>query len=177
MALNITLSTLFRGLHTLTVSAWLGGGLGVILLLMLGSRADSPDEVKAYNLVITAIDDLLITPGAAGTVATGLLLSGSQRKTTPLNRWIATKLLATLSAIIFGLLFLAPWLRGLLAVSLADGSALFFDWDYLNFYRLGLAGSLFQMAILLGLFWGSVKRGAAPRGNRCSGCHISHATR
>jgi hypothetical protein len=160
----------------LAISAWLGGGLGVLLLLILGSRADSPDELKAYNLVITAIDDLLITPGAAGSVATGLLLSRSHRKALPGDRWLAAKLLATLTAILFGTLFLAPWLRELLSVTLRDGTAVFDDRDYLNAYHTGLAGSLFQMTMLLGLLWGSVARRLPVRRAKCGACHLSRGS-
>jgi uncharacterized membrane protein len=165
---------LLRGLHILAVSAWLGGGLGVLLLLILGNRADSSDEVKAYNLVITAIDDLLISPGAAGTLATGLLLSRSRRKAFPGDLWLAVKLLVTLTAILFGTLFLAPWLKGLLSVTTRDGLAVFDDREYFNAYCSGLAGALFQTTMLLGLLWGSVARKLPVRGKKCGSCPLSH---
>jgi uncharacterized membrane protein len=170
MSLNSYLPSMLRGLHMLSVCAWLGGGLGVLLLLFLGKQTESSDELQAYNLVITAIDDLLISPGAFGTIATGVLLSHARKKTLLRNHWLVAKLSITLAAMFFGGFFLAPWLKGMLSVAVKDGFAVFDDLAYLNAYRTGMAGSLLQMFVLLGILWGSVTNRLASRQERKCGC-------
>lgn len=160
-----------RVLHILSVCAWLGGGMGVVLLLLIGRQTESVGELQAYNLVITTIDDLLITPGAAGTVATGLLLVRYRHVSIIHNRWLRMKLTVTLCAICFGALLLAPWLRDLLAVTLKDGMAVFDDALYRHAYRVGITGSIVQTLVLLGLLGASVIRTPQPkRLPDCSRC-------
>lgn len=165
------LPALLRGLHILSVCAWLGGGLGVILLLLLGRQTESAEELQAYNLVITAIDDHLISPGAASTVMTGLLLTRARKNVAYQNHWLLAKLIVTIAALSFGSLALAPWLRELLEISRQDGLAVFDDHIYRESYLWGMVGSLVQMTALIGLLGGSVAQRATVRVPRkCGGC-------
>mgnify|MGYP001450412572 CR=1 FL=1 len=175
MPVNSYLTSLLRGVHLLAVCAWIGGGLGVLLVLLLSKHAESPDELQAYNLIITAIDDLLISPGALVTVATGLLLSHARKNGLLGNHWLRTKLSITLAAILFGGLFLAPLLEGLHSVDIKDGLAVFDDMAYLNGFRIGMAGGLLQMAMLLWVLWGSVtNRLQLRQEKKCGCCPMTH---
>ncbi len=173
MSLSFGVSSFLRGLHILSICAWLGGGLTVLLLLSLGRETESAEDLQAYNLVITAIDDLLITPGAGSTLFTGLILAHCRQLKIMRNRWLLSKLLITVAAICFGALALGPWLREMLSYSIKDGGAIFLDMDYAHSYHAGMAGGIIQTMSLLGLLAGSVIRSAKPEAkNGCSKCPL-----
>jgi len=62
---------ILRTLHLLGISAWIGGGIGILLLLALDCRTESHAELQAFNRVIDAIDDCIIAPGAIITMLSG----------------------------------------------------------------------------------------------------------
>lgn len=173
MSLSVGVSSFLRGLHILSICAWLGGGLTVLLLLSLGRETESAEELQAYNLVIIAIDDFLITPGAGSTLCTGLILAHCRRLKILRNNWLLSKLLITVAAICFGAFALGPWLREMLAYSIQDGGAIFLDTDYTHSYHAGIIGGMAQTTVLLGLLAGSVFRSTKPEAiNGCSKCPL-----
>jgi Predicted integral membrane protein (DUF2269) len=140
-----------RYLHTTAVSAWIGGGLAVLVLLGKGRGAGNSDELHAINCAVAALDEILITPAAVLTFGSGLLLCATCRWGLLRHRWIMAKLLLTLAALAFGALCLAPWLRELSVISSVDGLAVFDDGNYLRRFRIGVLSGIFQSLLLLAL--------------------------
>lgn len=168
-----------RCLHMLSVCSWLGGGLGVLLLLYLDQQTDSIANLSVYNQVIIRIDDILITCGAAGTLVSGLFLAWLNQLTIKRRCWLAGKLLATLLAICFGILFLAPWLQNLYSFSCHDGLAIFDDRRYEHSFNAGVMGCIGQSLVLMALLTISVIHNGISRKQRsCGGCKMNqHQTR
>lgn len=164
-----------RCLHILSVCSWLGGGLGVLLLLYLDLQTDSIANLSVYNLVIIRIDDILITCGAAGTLLSGLYLAWLNNLTIKRRCWLAGKLFATLLAISFGMIFLAPWLENLYNFSCQDGLAIFDDRRYAHSFKAGVIGCIGQSLVLLALLTISVIHNGIYRKKRsCGGCKLNH---
>lgn len=149
---------LLRTLHLLSVSAWIGGGIGILLLLALGCRTDSASELQAFNRVIDAIDDCIIAPGACLTLASGFLLARARRISFRRSGLFSLKLYCTGGAIVYGLCFVAPWLEKLLVYSLMDDLAVFDDRLYARSFLVGTIGSAVQGVVVLALLLVSVIR-------------------
>lgn len=163
-----------RCIHILSVCSWLGGGLGVLLLLSLDQKTDSIANLSAYNLVIIRIDDILITYGAAGTLFSGLYLAWLNHFKIKRQCWLACKLLTTLLAISFGMVFLAPWLENLYSFSCHDGLAVFDDRRYEHSFNAGAIGCIVQSLVLLALLTISVGHNGISRKQRsCGGCKLN----
>lgn len=141
--------TALRCVHITATSAWIGGGLCVLLLLHHGRQAGSSGELFALTSAITAIDDFLIKLSAGGTFASGLLLCIVSNWGFYRHRWIVVKGVLTLGAIGFGITCLAPWLGELSRITAADGLAVFDDLRYFRFYHRGATASIAQTMLLL----------------------------
>lgn len=149
---------LLRTVHLLSISAWIGGGIGILLLLCLDSRADSASELQAFNRVIDAIDDCIIAPGAVTTLLSGILLAHVRRLPLLRNDYFSVKLYCTAGAILFGLFFVAPWLEKLLVYSRRDAMAVFDDRLYAHSFMVSSIGCIVQSLVVFGLLLLSVIR-------------------
>jgi uncharacterized membrane protein len=135
-------------IHTTAASAWIGGGLAVLVLLRIGRQTGNSDELLALNGAVASIDDFLITPSAAATFVSGLIGWLMSNGAVLRQRWIIAKLLLTSGAIVFGILWLGPWLKELSLIASADRLAVFDDWHYFRTYRLGAVAVILQTALL-----------------------------
>jgi uncharacterized membrane protein len=149
---------LLRTLHLLSISAWIGGGIGILLLLSLDSRTDSALELQAFNRVIDAIDDCIIAPGAITALLSGLLLAHARRLPVLQGGFFSVKLYCTAGAILFGLFFVAPWLEKLLVYSRRDDLAVFDDRLYATSFLVGSFACAVQGVIVFALLLISVIR-------------------
>ncbi len=138
-------------IHTSAASAWTGGGLAVLVLLRIGRQTGNSDELFALNGAVASIDDFLIMPSAAATFVSGLLIWLIGNGGVLRQRWIIAKLLLSSGAILFGILWLAPWLKELSHITSADRLAVFDDWNYFRTYRLGAVAVILQTALLFGI--------------------------
>ena len=150
--------SLTRTLHLLSVSAWIGGGLGILLLLVLDTRAQTAEELQAFNRVIDAIDDWIIAPGAVATLLSGLALARARSLRVMDSHLLRLKLFCTVGAVAYGILFVAPWLERLLVYSRLDDLAVFDDRLYSRSYAIGAIGCAVQALLVLGLLAVSVLR-------------------
>ncbi len=174
MPFSARVSSFVRGFHILSICAWVGGGLTVLLLLALGKDSESAEELQAYNLVIAAIDDFLITPGAGSALCSGLLLACCRRLKILKNGWLLSKLIITVAAICFGAFALGPLLRELLLYTTQDRGAIFLDTSYARSYHAGIIGVIVQTILLLGLLAGSVHRASKTEArSNCSRCPLA----
>jgi uncharacterized membrane protein len=149
---------LLRTLHLLSVCAWIGGGIGILLLLSLDYHAETASELQAYNRVIDAVDDWIIAPGAVTTLVSGLLLAHARKLPVLHAGFFSLKLYGTTIAIVYGLCFVAPWLEKLLTYSRRADLAVFDDRLYAGSYLVGAAGCAVQSVLVLGLLLVSVLR-------------------
>jgi uncharacterized membrane protein len=150
--------SLTRTMHLLSFSAWIGGGLGILLLLVLDSRTQSAEELRAFNRVIDAIDDWIIAPGAFATLLSGLALARARSLRVMGSHLLRLKLCCTVGAVTYGILFVAPWLETLLVYSRLDDLAVFDDRLYARSYVIGATGCAVQALLVLGLLAVSVLR-------------------
>ncbi len=155
---------LLRTLHLLSISAWIGGGIGVLLLLLLDCRTESAAELQVFNRVIAAIDDCIIAPGAVATLASGILLARARRLPVMSGGFFSLKLYCTAGAIAYGLFFVAPWLEKLLVYSRLDDLAVFDDRLYARTFLVGACGSALQGVVVFVLLLVSVIRPRMPAG-------------
>jgi len=135
-------------IHTTAASAWIGGGLAVLVLLRIGRQTGNSDELLALNGAVASIDDFLITPSAAATFVSGLIGWLMSNGAVLRHRWIIAKLLLTSGAIVFGILWLGPWLKELSIITSVDRLAVFDDWHYFRTYRFGAVAVILQTALL-----------------------------
>ncbi|HEY5974508.1 MAG TPA: DUF2269 family protein [Geobacteraceae bacterium] len=149
---------LLRTLHLLSVCAWIGGGIGILLLLSLDYHAETASELQAFNRVIDAVDDWIIAPGAVTTLVSGLLLAHVRKLPVLSTGFFRIKLYCTVTAIAYGLFFVAPRLEKLLIYSRMDDLAVFDDRLYAGSYLVGAAGCAVQSVLVLGLLVISVLR-------------------
>jgi len=149
---------ILRTLHLLGISAWIGGGIGILLLLALDCRTESHSELQAFNRVIDAIDDCIIAPGAIITMLSGVLLAQARRLPVLHNSFFSLKLYCTAGAILFGLFFVAPWLEKLLIYSRLDDMAVFDDLRYARSFLVSSVGCAVQSLVVFALLLVSVLR-------------------
>lgn len=149
---------ILRTLHLLGISAWIGGGIGILLLLALDCRTESPAELQAFNRVIDAIDDCIIAPGAVTTLASGIILAQLRRLPLLQGGFFSLKLYCTVGAILFGLCFVAPWLEKLHLYSRLDDLAVFDDLLYARSFLVGTVGCAVQGVVVFILLLASVLR-------------------
>lgn len=149
---------ILRTLHLLGISAWIGGGIGILLLLALDCRTESSTELQAFNRVIDAIDDCIIAPGAMVTMLSGVFLAQARRLPVLHNSFFSLKLYCTAGAILFGLFFVAPWLEKLLLYSRLDDMAVFDDLRYARSFLVSSVGCAVQSLVVFALLLVSVLR-------------------
>jgi uncharacterized membrane protein len=135
-------------IHTTAASAWIGSGLAVLVLLRIGRQTGNSDELFALNGAVASIDDFLITPSAAATFISGMFIWLMSNGAVLRHRWIIAKMLLTGCAILFGYLWLGPWLKELSLIASADRLAVFDDWNYFRTYRFGAVAVILQTALL-----------------------------
>lgn len=142
---------IIRSLHLLSVTAWLGGGMGVLLLLALDAHTAGSSDLAAYSHVITCLDNWLIRPGAAGAAVTGMFICLLTPWGFTRHRWVVVKWSATLLALAIGGLWLEECLQELAA--LADAMPVGFTGDLAGSrpFQLGSLIASLQTLLLFGL--------------------------
>jgi uncharacterized membrane protein len=147
---------LWRTVHLLSICAWIGGGIGIMLLLSLDCQARNGSELQAYNRVIDAVDDWIIAPGAISTLVSGLLLARARHFAVLASPFLRLKLLVTATAIVYGLWFVAPCLERLLTRSILADLAVFDDHSYAASFTTASIRCTLQALLVLGLLVVSV---------------------
>lgn len=139
---------LLRTVHILSISAWIGGGFGIVLLLILDQQAASANDLRAFNRVIDAVDDWIVAPGAFTTLISGVALARARGMSVMRTNWLKFKFYSSTVAIVFGLFFVARWLEKLMIYSTRDDFAVFDDRLYSQAYLVGTIGCAVQAAIV-----------------------------
>lgn len=139
-----------KAAHLLCVCMWVGGALG-ILFVQHQLRAGA--ELYGMDLAAKLVDDLVVIPGAMGSLATGLLYSLLTPWGFFKHRWVTVKWAITLYGVLFGTFFLGPWLNSLAPVSKALGAGAIGDYGYMRARDLNAFwGGLQVLTLLFALF-------------------------
>ena len=96
-------------LHIVFVALWFGGIIS-LLTLRLGLSLSVFDQVNVTYNNMKIIDDYLIRNGAQGILITSVIYGFCTNWGFFKHKWIAVKLVAFISQMIFGIFFLNSWM-------------------------------------------------------------------
>ena len=146
-----------KGFHLLTVCSWIGGALSLICLYFLKEGVADSGELYGINRSIHHVDmNIVVLPGAIGSLLTGLCYSLFSHWGFFKHRWITVKWIATVTAIIFGTFWLGPWETAMMEISGKLGIASLHDATYLYSQRMNLSFGSLQVATLAVLVFISI---------------------
>ncbi|MDR1607250.1 MAG: DUF2269 family protein [Deltaproteobacteria bacterium] len=137
-----------KTLHLIAAGLWVGGAVGLTLLIVCLGPATSGPELLGYNLAAILVDDLVIIPGAMGCLITGLLISGLTPWGFFKRRWILIKWILTVFCILFGTFYLGPPVNNQPAITTELGLEALNDAQYHANYIKNIIGGIFQLLAL-----------------------------
>lgn len=97
--------------HLLFAIMWIGGGLGMTLLLLTTTPQES-HEMYMRSLALKKIDDWLIIPGAIGCLTTGVIYSVWTSWGFFKHRWITAKWILAIAMVLIGTFMMGAWVDG-----------------------------------------------------------------
>lgn len=97
-------------IHLFFMILWVGGGVSLSMVLFI-SQPETTTEYFVKFRILQIIDDLIIIPGALGSLFTGLIYSIWSNWGFFKHNWITLKWLLTVVQVLFGTFFLGPWLN------------------------------------------------------------------
>lgn len=153
--------SLTKILHLLFACLWLGASASIVLLQCVQGGSVNSQELLALNRNFSVLDFALIIPGALGSSLTGFLICKTTSWGFTRYRWIITKWILTINAILVGTILLGPWqmqmvkLSGQLENALAT-NALYLSYDLIRFL-FTLVGSV-QVLLLVFIVAVSVRK-------------------
>lgn len=108
--LNVNIATWYKAIHVFFASTWFGGVLAVILIYLFTDLSGSVDLVKNNARLIEVIDQYLIIPSSVICYGFGIILSWKTSWGFLKYKWIVVKLVLGSSLMLFGIVFLGPWI-------------------------------------------------------------------
>lgn len=109
--LNAKQTRILKIIHIFFFVIWIGGGLALMTLMFIAQPA-IPDDIYMKYRSMQVIDDLIIIPGAMGSLVTGLFFGIWTNWGFFKHRWLTVKWIMTTAQIFFGTFALGPWLNG-----------------------------------------------------------------
>jgi putative copper export protein len=136
-------------IHILFASLWVGGSISLYLMVLLLGPGGTGEELYGYALSAKLVDDMVIIPGAVGTLVSGILISCLTHWGFFKHRFVAVKLVLTVVCILSGIFVLGPGVNGQpLLISLSGLEAI--DDPAFRFNRgLTLCGGAAQILAIL----------------------------
>ena len=147
-----------KGLHLLFAGLWIGGAISLIMMELMLPAAVGGDELYATHACIRTIVNVIVMPMAFGSLLTGALFCWLTPWGFFRHRWIIYKWIVAVAATIFGVVWLAPWINGVLAL-VNQGREIARDnptYDSLVL-RIFYFGSLQALALVTTLFVSTLK--------------------
>lgn len=105
--------SLLIAIHVISLAAWIGGTLGMLLLGIYLSSADNAAQLTYTLASMEIIDENLLKYPALMTLLTGILLSLWTQWGLVKHYWVIVKLGLTMITIMIGILFLNKWTASL----------------------------------------------------------------
>lgn len=136
-------------IHLILAGMWVGGSLGLTLMIVCLGPAQSGSELYGYDLASKFVDDYLIIPGAIGCLLSGFLISLFTPWGFFKHRWVAVKWVLTVACILFGTFYLGPLVNGRPLMSEALGLEVLSDPAYIASQNQNFWGGIFQMAAIV----------------------------
>ena len=128
MLISTEAQKILKIFHLFAVCYWVGGGMGLILLLNAATDAGSSEELfgilKSYRFINVIVT---VYMGAYGSFFTGLAYSLCTNRGFFRHKWIILKWVMTLGMILCGSFFLGPWSTQMLEMAVKTGLAALSD--------------------------------------------------
>jgi hypothetical protein len=128
--MNKDTRSLIKTLHLLSACFWLGASASVVLLQCLRGWSEDSRLLLALNQNFSILDLALIIPGAIGSALTGFVLCKKTSWGFTRYRWVITKEILTIGAILVGTACLGPWQLKMVELSGPPGNMLVSDASY-----------------------------------------------
>ena len=139
-----------KGFHLITVACWIGGAISLLALYFLKKDVTNGDVLYGVNQSVHHVDmNIVVVPGAIGCLLTGLIYSLFSNWGFFKHNWLIFKWTVTLSAIVFGTLFLGPWETAMMEISGKLGISSLNDPAYLYNQRMNLIFGTLQVTLLI----------------------------
>lgn len=136
-------------IHLILAGMWVGGSLGLTLMIAGLGPAQSGGELYGYDLACKFVDDYLIIPGAMGCLLSGFLISFFTPWGFFKHRWVAVKWILTALCILFGSFYLGSMVNGRPPISELMGLDALNEPLYAASRRHNFYGGLFQLAAII----------------------------
>ena len=134
-----------KSFHIFFAGLWVGAAA----CLTLKNFFINPDNgMELYGIIVTLkfVDDLILIPGAVGSLLTALIYSLWTNWGWFKHRWITVKWCINIFGLIFGTFFLGPWLNGLPPIVKKLGLDALSDPTYLHNRRMLMTLGTIQAA-------------------------------
>jgi uncharacterized membrane protein SirB2 len=99
-------------IHLFFASVWIGGAVALYLMLSFLGPGKTQWEFYGYSLAMKMVDDMVIIPGAIGTLLSGILISCFTHWGFFKHTWVVLKLILTVLCILAGTFVLGPAVNG-----------------------------------------------------------------
>ncbi len=142
--------------HVLGIALWLGGGLATMVVGVAAKRFSPESRIAIYRLT-SAVQRLLIGPGAIGAVLSGVVLSGPYMKEGVVPGWLVLMMAAGIPAALIALGVTVPTATRLGRLDLDPNGDLPESFVGLR-RRLVLAASVTGGLVLIALAAGTILR-------------------
>jgi hypothetical protein len=142
--------------HVLGIALWLGGGLATMVVGVAAKRFSPESRIATYRLM-SAVQRLLIGPGAIGAVLSGVVLSAFIIKKGVVPGWLMLMMGAGIPAALIALAVTLPTAARLGRLSLDPNGDLPESFPRLR-RRLVLAASVTGGLVLIALAAGTILR-------------------
>jgi hypothetical protein len=103
---------IFKIIHQLFAALWIGGSVTLYLMTLCLDTAKSGWELYGYSVATKFVDDVIIVPGAMGTLITGILLCCFTHWGFFKHAFVIVKFVLTIICIVVGIVVLGPTVNG-----------------------------------------------------------------
>ncbi|MDR1164554.1 MAG: DUF2269 family protein [Deltaproteobacteria bacterium] len=136
-------------IHFVFIALWIGGAVGLNALLLGLGPPETAGELLGFNHAAMIMDDLVIIPGAMGSLITGILICAFTHWGFFKHRWVVVKLILTIVCIVCGIVVLGPTVNNQPEITLKLGLKALADPTYHANYVNCLLGGAFQLSSLI----------------------------
>lgn len=132
--LNVKQKNWLLSTHIGFAGIWFGTALCMVVIGFTNQDNPSGEGLFAVNTILKTLDDFVIIPAANLSLLTGCLLCWLTNWGFFKHYWIIVKIIATVSLIVIGTIWLGPWVNELTAISQGESinalqnSIYQFDW-------------------------------------------------
>ncbi|CAG7657543.1 hypothetical protein ACFQI7_35100 [Paenibacillus allorhizosphaerae] len=133
-------------LHVISVAAWFGATLCMLLLLLYVKKAENGEQLYYILESMHILDDNLIKYPALLTLFTGVLLSLWTHWGIAKYYWVVVKLILTIVTILLGIFFINDWFAYLLSAAKKYGFAAVQRQDFQSIWLANVLAAIFNNA-------------------------------